>query len=680
MPSKKTPNKGVSKKKQLKPIPAHLFERVIIENVKPQIDGGSFPINRIVGDYVEVSADIFADGHDKVYVDLLFRSARDTSWRHVPMIQLSNDRWCGSFLIIDSCSYSYTVKAWVDHFATWQTDIQKKITAGQDVSLDMFSGIEYIENVIEKVKKNEADFLKAVIRALKTEKNVEKLVRVIADPELSSLMRANKSDAHATIYKKELSIIVEPPKARFSTWYELFPRSSAPKKNGHGTFKACIKKLPYIAAMGFDVLYLPPIHPIGRAKRKGKNNSVECHGADPGSPWAIGAKEGGHTAIHPQLGTLADFKALIKAAQKYDIDIALDIAFQCSPDHPYVKKHPEWFRKRPDGSMQYAENPPKKYEDIVPFNFESPQWQELWHELKNVFLFWIEQGVRIFRVDNPHTKSIYFWDWAISEIKKEYPDVIFLAEAFTRPKVMYRLAKGGFSQSYTYFTWRNTKYELTKYLNELTQTEVKDFFRPNFWANTPDILPEYLQYGGRPAFIARYVLAATLSSNCGIYGPAYELCLTHAVPGREEYADSEKYEIKTWETDVEWSLNDMIARINRIRKQNTALQQTNDITFCDIDNEALIAYMKKSTDDSNVIITVVNLDPYHAQSGWLSLSLDQLGIDPHQPFYVHDLISNDRYVWSGYRNFILLKPDVVPAHILRIHSRIKRENDFDYFM
>jgi starch synthase (maltosyl-transferring) len=680
MPGKKKPPKSVTRKKTYNTIPTRFFERVIIENVKPQIDGGTFPITRVVGEPVEVRADIFADGHDKVYADLLFKSAHDSSWCHVPMIHLANDLWCGSFMIIDFCSYSYTVKAWVDHFATWQTDIQKKINAGQDVGVDIAVGIEHLEKVLKKVKKNEADFLTATIRKIKSEKERPKLIQVIADPELSSLMRVYKDDTNATIYAKELQVMTEPPKARFSTWYEMFPRSCSSQKAPHGTFKTCIKRLPYVASMGFDVLYLPPIHPIGKTKRKGKNNSIECSGADPGSPWAIGAKEGGHTKIHPQLGTLADFKALMKAAQQYDIDIALDIAFQCSPDHPYVKKHPEWFRKRPDGTMQYAENPPKKYEDIVPFDFESQQWQELWHELKDVFLFWINQGVRIFRVDNPHTKSFYFWDWAIAEIKKEYPDVIFLAEAFTRPKVMYRLAKGGFTQSYTYFTWRNTKYELTQYLTELTQSAVKDFFRPNFWANTPDILPEYLQYGGRPAFIVRYVLAATLSSNCGIYGPAYELCVDQAVPGREEYADSEKYEIKTWALNVEWSLSDMIGRINTIRKQNPALQQTNDIAFCDIDNEALIAYIKKTQDNSNVIITVVNLDPYHMQSGWLSLPIDALGIDPYQPFYVHDLISNDRYVWSGDKNFIILKPDVVPAHILCIHSRIKRENDFDYFM
>jgi starch synthase (maltosyl-transferring) len=485
----------------------------------------------------------------------------------------------------------------------------------------------------------------------------------------------------ASVYDKELRVNVERSKARFSAWYELFPRSGAGRPAKHGTLRDCVERLPYVAGMGFDVLYLPPIHPIGISFRKGKNNTLAAQPDDVGSPWAIGAKEGGHKAIHPQLGSLADFKLLVEEAKKLDIEVALDIAFQCTPDHPYVTEHPQWFRKRPDGSIQYAENPPKKYQDIFPIDFESDDWEALWKELKSIIEFWCEQGVRIFRVDNPHTKAFPFWEWAIAEIKKNYPDALFLAEAFTRPKVMYRLAKLGFSQSYTYFAWRNTKAELTQYFTELTQTEVSDFFRPNLWPNTPDILTEYLQFGGRPAFMARLVLAAMLGANYGIYGAAFELSENlPREPGSEEYLNSEKYEIKNWDLDQPGSLKELVATVNRIRRENRALHSDRNLRFHTVDNPEIIAFSKTTDDLSNIIVVAVNLDPHHTQAGWVELSTQDLGLDPEQPYQMHELLTGARYLWHGARNFVQLDPQSVPAQIFRVRPKLRREQDFDYFM
>jgi starch synthase (maltosyl-transferring) len=461
----------------------------------------------------------------------------------------------------------------------------------------------------------------------------------------------------------------------------MFPRSCAAQEGKHGTLQDCIARLPYVASMGFDVLYLPPIHPIGYSFRKGKNNILAANPEDVGSPWAIGAKEGGHKSIHPKLGTLEDFKRLVTKAKESGIEIALDIAYQCTPDHPYVKEHPQWFRKRPDGSIQYAENPPKKYQDIYPLDFESDDWRALWEELKSIILFWAEQGVRIFRVDNPHTKSFPFWQWVIPEVKKSYPDAIFLAEAFTRPKVMYRLAKVGFSQSYTYFAWRNTKAELTEYFTEITRTEVADFFRPNLWPNTPDILTEYLQFGGRPAFMARLVLAATLGASYGIYGPAFELCENTARdPGSEEYLNSEKYEIRHWDWERADSLKEFIGMVNRIRRDNPALRGDRGLLFHNVDNPELICFSKRTEDLTNVIVVVVNLDPHHIQSGWVELPMEDLGLDPHQPIQMHDLLTDARHLWHGTKSYVELAPQSVPAHVFRVRHRIRREQDFDYFL
>ncbi len=596
-----------------------------------------------------------------------------------PCSPLVNDRWRGSFEVEEIGNYYYTVQAWVDRFKTWRQRLAKKVEATQDVALDLLAGADLIELAAKRAADEDRKSLNRFAAVLRGD--LSAAIQSGLDEALAALMEKYPDRSWPATYDKELRVNVERSKARFSTWYELFPRSCAAAPDKHGTLRDCQERLPYIAAMGFDVLYLPPIHPIGYSFRKGKNNALAAQPDDVGSPWAIGAKEGGHKAIHPQLGSLADFKRLVTEAKKFDIEIALDIAFQCTPDHPYVTEHPEWFCKRADGSIQYAENPPKKYQDIYPLDFESEHWEELWNELKSVLLFWCEQGVRIFRADNPHTKAFPFWEWIISEVKQSYPDALFLAEAFTRPKVMYRLAKLGFSQSYTYFTWRNTKSELTSYFTELTQTGVSDFFRANLWPNTPDILTEYLQFGGRSAFMTRLVLAATLGANYGIYGPAFELCENVArEPGSEEYLNSEKYEIKRWDLEKPDSLRELIARVNRIRRENRALQSDRSLRFYAVDNPEMIAFSKSTADLTNIVVVVVNLDPHHIQSGWVELPSEELGLDPQQTFQMHDLLTDARYLWQGKRNYVQLDPDSVPAQIFRVRPRIRREQDFDYFM
>jgi starch synthase (maltosyl-transferring) len=653
--------------------------RVVIENVKPEIDCGRFAAKRTVGEPMTVEADIFADGHDALSARLLYRREGISRWTEIPMQPLPNDRWRGTFEVAEVGDYYYTVQAWVDGFKSWRQALAKKVDAGQDVTLDLSAGATLVEAAAAQATGEDYESLKRFTAALRAGKAAA--IGSGLDDELAALMERYSERRWAATYGKELRLNVERAKARFSTWYEIFPRSCAGTPGQHGSFRDCQERLPYIAAMGFDVLYLPPIHPIGESYRKGKNNTLAAGAEDVGSPWAIGNKNGGHKAIHPQLGTLADFKELIAAAKKFDIEIALDIAFQCTPDHPYVAEHPEWFRKRPDGSIQYAENPPKKYQDIYPLDFESERWEELWNELKSVILFWCEQGVRIFRVDNPHTKAFPFWEWVIGEVKKHHPDALFLAEAFTRPKVMYRLAKLGFSQSYTYFAWRNTKPELTQYFTELTQTDLSDFFRANLWPNTPDILTEYLQFGGRPAFMTRLVLAAMLGASYGIYGAAFELCENVArEPGSEEYLNSEKYEIKHWDLENPGSLKDFIARVNRIRRENRALQSDRNLSFYPVDNPEIICFGKRTEDLDNIIVVAVNLDPHHTQSGWVELPSEDLGLDPQQTFQVHELLTDARYLWHGKRNYVQLDPNSVPAQIFHVRPRIRREQDFDYFM
>jgi starch synthase (maltosyl-transferring) len=654
-------------------------KRVVIERVQPEIDCGQFPAKRIVGDTVLVEADIFADGHEALAAVLLFRKEGNARWTETRMKTLVNDRWQGQFQASEIGTYRYTVQAWIDRFESWRQNLAKKIEAKQDIAIDLLAGIELVEASSKRAP--EADRKRLHQFATDMRKTAREANETALSEDLAALMAKYSDRGWAVTYDNELEVRVDRERARFSSWYEIFPRSYTQHAGDHGTLSDCERHLTYVAAMGFDVLYLAPIHPIGLSFRKGKNNALVTNPDDVGSPWAIGSNDGGHKSIHRQLGTLKDLKRLAARAQEYGIEIALDIAFQCTPDHPYVTEHPEWFRRRPDGSIQYAENPPKKYQDIYPIDFETEAWPQLWEELKSVFLFWIEHGVRIFRVDNPHTKPFAFWEWVISEIKQDYPETIFLAEAFTRPKVMYRLAKLGFTQSYTYFAWRNTKTEITEYFTELTQTDVKDFFRPNLWPNTPDILTEYLQLGGRPAFMVRLVLAAMLGANYGIYGAAYELCENlPREPGSEEYLNSEKYELKRWDVNRGDSLRELVAQVNRIRKENPALQADHNLRFYPVDNKELICFSKATDDLSNIILTVVNLDPHHLQAGWVELPLEELRLDPQQPFQVHDLLTGARYLWHGPANYVELDPRTIPAHIFRVRLRVRREQDFDYFM
>lgn len=646
--------------------PAEGRQRAIIEAVTPEIDGGRYAIKRTVGEYVVVEADIFADGHDQLSAVLSFRQAGATDWEELFMEPIGNDRWRAQFQVTQIGQAFYRILAWVDPFQTWQQDLHKRVAAEQDVAVELLIGAELVERAAQAQSGDLAAKLRNYAQMLR--QGGDPAIAIALSPTLGSLMQLYGERRFVTAYP-ERRVWVDPEKARFSTWYELFPRSCGPDEHTHGTFQDVIARLPLLAEMGFDVLYLPPIHPIGRTFRKGKNNSMTAEPEDVGSPWAIGGPEGGHKAIHPQLGSLEDFHRLVAEAKKLNIDIALDIAFQCSPDHPYVKEHPEWFRKRPDGTIQYAENPPKKYQDIYPLDFETENWQALWEELKSVIEYWIDQGVTIFRVDNPHTKAFGFWEWCIGQIKAKHPQTIFLSEAFTRPKLMKSLAKLGFTQSYTYFTWRNDKWGLTEYFTELTQTPMREYYRPNLWPNTPDILNEFLQKGGRPAFMLRLILAATLGASYGIYGPAFELCENRPLhPGSEEYLDSEKYQIRHWDLDTPDNLRPLIAQVNRIRRQNPALQSDWSLVFHPTDNEALICYSKRTFDGSNRILVAVNLDPFHIQSGWVTLNLGALGLEHWQTFKVIDLLDGQQYSWQGSTNYIKLDPWTMPAHIFLIES------------
>lgn len=667
-------------KPALKDLPGRL--RVVIEGITPQVDCGRFPAKRVLGEEVRVEADVFTDGHDHVTADLLYRYESDKNWQRLPMQELVNDRWAGSFTVEKLGRYDYSVVAWVDHFGTWQQDLQKRHAAGQELSIDFAIGAGLAREAAERAKTTEARRLLAWADALtQPEQDADATYALALAEDIAALVRRYPDPATVEQYQQEFSIVVERERARFSSWYEFFPRSAAADSQRHASFQEAQAMLPYIAEMGFDVVYLPPSHPIGETFRKGKNNAISAEPEDVGSPWAIGAEAGGHKAVHPQLGTLEDFHAFVAKASEYDMEVALDIAFQVSPDHPYVREHPEWFLKRPDGTIQYAENPPKKYQDIYPFYFETEAWPALWQELKSVFAFWAEQGVRIFRVDNPHTKSFRFWQWCIAELKRDYPDLILLSEAFTRPKVMHRLAKLGFSQSYTYFTWRNTKQELIEYFTELTQESGREYFRPNVWPNTPDILHEYLQVGGRPAFVVRLILAATLSANYGIYGPAFELSENRPrEPGSEEYLHSEKYQLRQWELNDPASLKDLIARVNRIRHQYPALQRDWGLRFHDIDNDQLLAYSKCTEEGEDALILVVNLDFHYDQSGWLSLPLERFGLAEDAQYQVEDLLTGARYIWQGPRNYVALSPRGQSAHILRLRRPVQREQDFHSYM
>jgi len=639
-------------------------KRVIIEKISPEIDAGRYPVKRVPGEKMGIRANVISDGHDIMTVMLLYRHESMKDWNQKELTLLYNDEWISDFTVHKKGTYFYTVNAWIDSFKTWRAGINKKIKAGVDISVDLEIGVNILEQAAARATDMDAQDLKNAAESLREKK--PDFVRIYEEDFLEKIVSKYPDPELVSSYGSELKVLVEREKALFSSWYEMFPRSCSGTLLKHGTFKDCESCLPEIKEMGFDVIYFPPIHPIGEVNRKGRNNALIAGPGDFGSPWAVGSKYGGHKSVNPLLGTMEEFEYLVKRADMFGIEIALDIAFNCAPDHPYLTEHPAWFNWKPDGSVQYAENPPKVYEDIAPFFFECEDWIDLWEELKSVFVFWINKGVRIFRVDNPHTKPFFFWEWVTGEIKKDYPDVIFLAEAFTRPKMMYHLAKAGFTQSYTYFTWRNTKQELEEYLTELTRTELREFFFPNFWPNTPDILHEYLQHGGRPAHLIRLVLAATLSSNYGIYGGAFITCQMEAFPGKEEYNSNEKYEVKNWDLDAPGNIKHEVTLINKIRRENPALHTPWSLNIRPTDNKEIMFYIKTTDDFSSIVMTVVNLDPHNKQAGYVSVPLDLPGLVQDSGYEVEDLITGNVYVWKGEWNYVELDPAIFPAHVLKL--------------
>ncbi|MFC6645229.1 alpha-1,4-glucan--maltose-1-phosphate maltosyltransferase [Granulicella cerasi] len=658
--------------------PSEGRRRVVIEAVTPSVNAGRYAAKRVVGDVVKVQCAAFADGHDHVSARVLYKPAKDKKWRSEPLRSLPNDLWEGEFTVDKMGSWVFTVEAWIDHFDTWVHDLDKRLGAQvdspQDIPLALRIGANHLEAAAKRAKGKDAAKLKLTAEQLiaLAESNLPFYENPIK-PDVLALAAQYPDLAYATTFEPQLPLWVDRERARFSAWYELFPRSCSPIEGRHGTLKDVVERLPEIARMGFDIVYMPPIHPIGVQYRKGKNNSVTAEEGDVGSPWAVGGKEGGHTAILPELGTLDDFADLVSAAQMNGLEVALDIAFQCAPDHPWVKEHPDWFIIRPDGTIQYAENPPKKYQDIYPLNFESKDWKGLWDALYGVFKFWVDRGVKVFRVDNPHTKALPFWEWCIAEVLAKNPDVIFLAEAFTRPHVMYSLAKGGYTQGYTYFTWRNTKADLEAYFTEICNEPVRDFFRPNVWPNTPDILHEQLQTGSPAMFKLRATLAATLSANWGIYGPAYELCEGRPAkpsPGKtssEEYLDSEKYQLRSWDRSNPISIAPYIRKLNEIRRAHESLQRNENLVFHTSPNEQIIAYSKRSA-TGDVILTIVNLDHQHEQSAWLDLNMEALGLPWSGAFTVEDLLTGTQYDWNNQWNFVALKPETAVAHVFRIRG------------
>ncbi|HEY4284444.1 MAG TPA: alpha-1,4-glucan--maltose-1-phosphate maltosyltransferase [Chthoniobacterales bacterium] len=638
----------------------------MIENLSPLVDGGRYPIKRVVGEDLVVEADIFKDGHDVVAASLRWRRIGETAWNDTPMRPIENDRWRGVCTVYENTTYEYTVEAWTDTFRGWQHEFAAKFEAGiQDLTSEALEGVALVEAAARQATNGgDSARLLEIAEEIRTADSAE--INAIAhSAELEVLMETYPDRSTATQYAPAPRVIVDRLEARVAAWYEFFPRSAGGEGDRGSTLRECLPRIDDAKAMGFNVIYFPPIHPIGHTNRKGRNNSLRCQPGEPGVPYAIGSEVGGHKAIDPNLGTLEDFDWLQNQVRGRGMEIALDFAINCSPDHPYVREHPEWFYKRPDGTIKYAENPPKKYEDIYPLNFRCENWAELWKEMKSIILFWAGHGVRIFRVDNPHTKPVPFWEYMISGVRQLYPDVIFLSEAFTRPKMMKTLAKAGFTQSYTYFTWRTSKQELAEYFSELTQTDMRQYFRGNLWPNTPDILPFILQNGGRPAFITRAVLAATLSSVYGIYS-GFELCENAALPGREEYLDSEKYQWKERDWNAAGNIKDWIARLNEIRKQNRALQFYDNLRFFDVDNDAILGYGKVTPARDNIIVVVVNLDPFHKQNTFVHLPLDQFGLAENESYQMHDLISDVRYTWHGRHNYVELDPELQPAHVFRI--------------
>ncbi|RXR23084.1 alpha-1,4-glucan--maltose-1-phosphate maltosyltransferase [Flavobacterium stagni] len=640
-------------------------KRVIIENVTPQVDNGTFPIKRITGQKIQITADVLADGHDVLEAAVHFKHEKEKKWTEVRLTSVPNDSFVGDFTVEKQGFYSYFVEAWVDYALNWQYGITKKIKDNQHVKSELLEGIEYIKPLLDTVSASEKKYLNQVATWFADDNAYTQAIEAAVSSDLQALFKKYPTKFLAN-QTQEFKAYVDRQKALFSTWYEFFPRSASSIPGKHGTFKDCEALLPRVAKMGFDTLYFPPVHPIGEVNRKGKNNATDAAPGDVGSPWGIGSHHGGHKALHPELGTLDDFKSLVNTAKDLGIEIAMDFALQAAPDHPWVKEHPQWFKWRPDGTVQYAENPPKKYQDILPIYFETPDWKNLWNELLSCALYWVEEcGIRVFRVDNPHTKPFYFWGWLIHEVKKKHPDVLFLSEAFTRPKIMHELAKQGFTQSYTYYTWRNTKAELQEYLTELTRTNQREFFRPNFWPNTPDINPFPLQGANESTHLQKYFLAATLSSSVGIYGPVFEFMVSDAIPGKEEYYDSEKYQTRDWDWNHENKITMLISKINEVRKQNASLQQTNNIEFCDTDNEQVIAYYKFDDDKSNETLMVASLDAYYTKQAWVKLPLASLGIQNGQNCTVVDLITGNSYHWDKEWNFVELHP-TLPFHLFKI--------------
>ena len=642
------------------------FPSVVIENVQPLLDDGRYPIKRIVGEDLVVGADIFKDGHDVVAAVLKWRVLGKPAWRETPMIFVDNDRWRGVCTLYDEDIHEYTVEAWTDTFRSWQQEFIKKFEGGiSDLRSEALEGAAIVGAAAGRARdRADRERLLEFSEQISTSANSE-IYAIAQSGELEVLMATYQDRSNAAQYDPAPRVVVDRSAALFAAWYEFFPRSAEGRSDRGSTFRDCLLRVDDAKAMGFDVVYFPPIHPIGHTNRKGRNNSITCEPGDPGVPWAIGSEAGGHKAVEPALGTLADFDWLQKEVRKRGMEIALDFAINCSPDHPYVKEHPDWFYKRPDGTIKYAENPPKKYEDIYPLNFRCENWRELWAEMKSIVLFWAEHGVRIFRVDNPHTKPVAFWEYLIKGVRGKYPDTIFLSEAFTRPKMMKALAKAGFNQSYTYFTWRNSKQELIEYFTELTQTEMSEYFRPNLWPNTPDILPFVLQEGGRPAFMIRALLAATLSPLYGIYS-GYELCENKALPDREEYLDSEKYQFKERNWNAPGNIKDWIARLNKIRKQNRALQLYSNLRFYHAENDAILFYGKMTAARDNIILVVVNLDPFRKQHSFVDIPIEQFGQMESDEYRVEDLLSGATYAWRGRQNYVELDPEIQPAHIFLV--------------
>ncbi len=650
------------------------WSRVLITSVSPRVNEGDWHIRRTVGEPVNVIAGIIVDGHDLLRAGLHVTRLGGAT-EEIPMEATYNDEYTGSFAVDAPGVYTYYVRAWIDRYGSWQEQYARRLeakTPESELKVELLDGATLLEEYAVNAPLDAREQLLSFAKRY-TEGNIHAPL----EEEILQLALSNDPQKGA-VQSDALTVEADRKLAAFAAWYEFFPRSSASVPGMHGTLDDAALRLEKIRDMGFDIVYLPPIHPVGTTFRKGKDNHPEAKPGEPGSPWAIGSPDGGHTSVHKELGGLPAFDRFVQTAQKLGLEVALDIAFQCSPDHPWVKEHPEWFATRADGTIRYAENPPKKYQDVYPLDFECADWRTLWEALKNVFEFWIQRGVRVFRVDNPHTKPLAFWTWCLSRLRTKHPDLIFLSEAFTRPKIMYTLAKLGFNNSYTYFTWRNTKAELTEYLQEISSPDIAEYFRPSFWPSTPDILHEYLASGGRSAHIIRYILAATLSPVYGVYGPPYEHIVASQHPDREEYANNEKYEIHNWNWNDPDSLQSLFQSVNQIRKDNPALQEFRNLQFLDIQNPLMLAYWKQSGENS--IVCIVSLDPFQVQEGELHLLLNEMQLPEFSPFQMLDLLGGERYIWQGRSHSIRVDPHVMPARIFQVLRKVRTEADFDYFI